>query len=122
MTHHPADWPAGNVCGADVTDVKLSDLGAARNVKSQEDYTYVATTDHTPLDAPGGAQRRRTFPIFLPHFRLYKVASLHTCVLPYKYRNVLGMSFSRTNRTCLAPGYSAFVPPMFPYHIFCSMK
>jgi len=30
------------------TDVKLSDLGAARNVKPKEDYTYIATTDHMP--------------------------------------------------------------------------
>ena len=29
-------------------DVKLGDLGAARNVKSSEDYTYIATTDHMP--------------------------------------------------------------------------
>ena len=25
------------------------------------------------------------FPIFVPHFRSYEVASLHRCVLPYKY-------------------------------------
>ena len=31
------------------------------------------------------------FPIFLPHFRLYAVASLHVCVLPYKYREILEM-------------------------------
>ena len=28
---------------------------------------------------------------FLPHFRLYGVAWLHVCVLPYKYRNILQM-------------------------------
>ena len=28
-------------------------------------------------------------PIFLPHFRLYEVVSLHVCVLPYKYRKIL---------------------------------
>ena len=43
------DIAARNVLvGEDITDVKLSDLGAARNVKSKEDYTYVATTDHMP--------------------------------------------------------------------------
>ena len=31
------------------------------------------------------------FPIFLPHFRLYELASLHMCVLPFKYRKILGM-------------------------------
>ena len=31
------------------------------------------------------------FPIFLPHFRLCEVVSLHTCVLPYKYRKILEM-------------------------------
>lgn len=42
------DIAARNVLvGEDVTDVKLSDLGAARNVKSREDYTYVATTAST---------------------------------------------------------------------------
>ena len=41
------DIAARNVLvGESITDVKLSDLGAARNVKSKEDYTYVATTDH----------------------------------------------------------------------------
>ena len=30
------------------TDVKLGDLGAARNVKREEDYTYIATTMHLP--------------------------------------------------------------------------
>ena len=34
--------------GETFADVKLSDLGAARNVKSKEDYTYIATTDHLP--------------------------------------------------------------------------
>ena len=34
--------------GDTFADVKLSDLGAARNVKSKEDYTYIATTDHLP--------------------------------------------------------------------------
>ena len=43
------DIAARNVLvGAGPTDLKLSDLGAARNVKSKEDYTYVATTDHMP--------------------------------------------------------------------------
>ena len=27
--------------------------------------------------------------MFLPHFRLYEVVSLHMCVLPYKYRKML---------------------------------
>ena len=41
------DIAARNVLvGESITDVKLSDLGAARNVKSKEDYTYIATTDH----------------------------------------------------------------------------
>ena len=31
------------------------------------------------------------FPIFLPHFRLYEVVSLHACVLPYKCRKILEM-------------------------------
>ena len=30
-------------------------------------------------------------PIFLPHFRLYEVASLNMCVLPFKYRKILEM-------------------------------
>ena len=30
-------------------------------------------------------------PIFLTYFRLYEVVSLHTCVLPYKYRKILEM-------------------------------
>jgi serine/threonine protein kinase len=34
--------------GATLADVKLGDLGAARNVKSKEEYTYIATTDHMP--------------------------------------------------------------------------
>ena len=29
--------------------------------------------------------------LFLPHFRLYEVVSLHRCVLPYKYRKILEM-------------------------------
>ena len=38
--------------------------------------------------APSASVRRvcpRIFPILLPHFRLYEVASLHMCVLPYTY-------------------------------------
>ena len=31
------------------------------------------------------------FLLFLPHFRLYGVVSLHRCVLPYKYRRILEM-------------------------------
>ena len=31
---------------------------------------------------------------FLPHFRLYKVVSLHTCVLPYKYPYPQGCDLS----------------------------
>ena len=31
------------------------------------------------------------FPIFLPHFRLYEVVSLHMCVLPYRCRKILEM-------------------------------
>ena len=43
------DVAARNVLvGATYADVKLGDLGAARNVKSKEDYTYIATTDHMP--------------------------------------------------------------------------
>ena len=34
--------------GETFADVKLSDLGAARNVKSKEEYTYIATTEHLP--------------------------------------------------------------------------
>ena len=30
-------------------------------------------------------------PIFLPHFRLYEVVSLHVCGSPYKYRKILEM-------------------------------
>ena len=40
------------------------------------------------------------FFIFLPHFRLYGVVSLHMCVLPYKYRDILEMLRScRSRRT-----------------------
>ena len=44
---------------------------------------------------PSGHGRRRrqampeVVPIFLPHFRLHEVVSLHMCVLPYKYRKRL---------------------------------
>ena len=37
--------------GVDILDVKLGDLGAARNVKREVDYAYVATstaTTHAP--------------------------------------------------------------------------
>ena len=43
------DIAARNVLvGSGPGDIKLSDLGAARNVKSKEDYTYIASTDHMP--------------------------------------------------------------------------
>ena len=43
------DLAARNVLvGATVLDVKLGDLGAARNVKNKEEYTYIATTTHMP--------------------------------------------------------------------------
>ena len=43
------DVAARNVLvGATYADVKLGDLGAARNVKSKEEYTYIATTEHMP--------------------------------------------------------------------------
>ena len=34
--------------GETYADVKLSDLGAARNVKTKEEYTYIATKEHLP--------------------------------------------------------------------------
>ena len=34
------------------------------------------------------------FPIFLPHFRLYEVVSLHRCVLAYKYPYAQGCDLS----------------------------
>jgi len=34
--------------GETYADVKLSDLGAARNVKTSEEYTYIATKEHLP--------------------------------------------------------------------------
>ena len=34
------------------------------------------------------------FPMFLPHFRLYEVVSLHMCVLPYKYPYAQGCDLS----------------------------
>ena len=34
--------------GASLADVKLGDLGAARNVKSKAEYTYIATAEHMP--------------------------------------------------------------------------
>lgn len=45
------DIAARNVLvGAQPLDVKLSDLGAARNVKTQEDYTYISTdNNHMPV-------------------------------------------------------------------------
>ena len=50
-------WP-----GATAEDVKLSDLGAARNVKSLDDYTYIATTQHLPARwMPLEALRNATF-------------------------------------------------------------
>ena len=43
------DVAARNVLvGETALDVKLSDLGAARNVKGRKDYEYTATTTHMP--------------------------------------------------------------------------
>ena len=45
------------------------------------------------------------FPIFLPHFRLYGVVSLHMRVLPYKYRKILEMLFKlMTSRETMGAG------------------
>ena len=38
--------------------------------------------------APHG-RYANAMPIFLPHFRLYEVVSLHMSILPYKYRKIL---------------------------------
>ena len=67
------------------------------------------------------------FLLFLPHFRLYEVVSLHRCVLPYKYREILGM-LRKLLKVCFTngeqvrsamPGYAAFDPRycLFSYHI-----
>ena len=39
--------------------------------------------------AAGTATWSSMFPIFLPHFRLYEVLSLHVCVLLYTCRKIL---------------------------------
>ena len=48
------------------------------------------------------------FPIFLPHFRLYEVVSLHMCVLPYKYRKILEMLL-KLMKLCFINGEQADV-------------
>ena len=39
-------------------------------------------------------------PIFVPHFRLYEVVSLHVCVLPYKYFKILEMFPYKLMKPC----------------------
>ena len=43
-----SEQPDGAQVGATLADVKLGDLGAARNVKSTAEYTYISTSDHMP--------------------------------------------------------------------------
>ena len=99
----------------DLTDVaKVSDFGMSRKLGGGKTSASGASgvsdqeTDLYYCPAQGGnialrwcspevLQMRRygafalIFPIFLPHFRLYEVVSLHMCVLPYKCGNILEM-------------------------------
>ena len=54
------------------------------------------------MRAAGDARRLcpRIFPNCLPHFRLYEVVSLHTCVLPYKCRKCLEMLLTLIKLCC----------------------
>ena len=58
------------------------------NASSTPTPPYQPAQQHTDVRARLGPS---IFPIFLPHFHLYEVVSLHICVLPYKYRKTLKM-------------------------------
>ena len=66
--------------------VAMATTGAAQPKESSADD---ADAD-TPLLST--APWYQIFPISLPHLRLYEVVLRHVCVLPYKYRKILGIS------------------------------
>ena len=79
----------------------------AFDLKVTDGKVSVVVKDSTPLDFEGKPQYQiLLFPFFLPHFRLHEVASLHMCVLPFKYRKILEMLL-KLMTSCLALKASA---------------
>ena len=53
-------------------------------------YTTNTPRNHKVQQLPSSIHRAIMFTLF-SHFRLHEVVSLHTCVLPWKYRGILKM-------------------------------